>query len=135
MSAATFNLPNIARVVLASEVDRDNVSMPYFSEGLRYAILLTEAMLPLLNTEFPISISAFNTSKDSGLFYLDDISGNAAKIMSHPVAGGPMLYIGKRDDFEFPSRLANDTLEPICFEESEIFDYAKQLAEYFNTGK
>lgn len=126
-------LPGIERLLFNREAGSEDLRAPYLCSGLRYALLFADALIPLLDTEFGVSISAFNNAKDSGLFFHEEVHRLAAKVMSHPVAGGPMLYIGRSEDFEFPSRLAKDNLEPICFEEAEIPKYALVVAQHFAT--
>lgn len=124
-------LPGIERLLFNRKADSEDQRAPYLCSGLRYALLFADALVPLLDTEFGVSISAFNNAKDSGLFFHDEVHRRAAKVMSHPVAGGVMLYVGRSEDFEFPSRMAKDTLEPICFGEVEIPKYAQVVAQHF----
>lgn len=125
------SLAGIARLVFNQEAAQEDVRAPYFSAGLRNGLLFANELIPVLDSEFGVAISAFNNPKDSGLFFHNEVAGRAAKVMSHPVAGCVMLYVGLSEDFEFPSRLAKEHLKPVCFEESEIPKYAKALAPHF----
>jgi hypothetical protein len=102
---------------------------PALSEGLRYAILFVNKLLPLLN-EHPINIGGFCSEKDSGLFLKNENSSSYLKIRSQPYTGCIMIYIGEMKDFEFPSRTVVSDIEPICFEEAEMTEYLQMAAEH-----
>ncbi|MFP3637819.1 hypothetical protein [Paraburkholderia sp. SIMBA_054] len=126
------SLSGLTHLLLDRDQIENDVRAPYFSAGLRYALLFADALVQVLDTDFGVTISAFSNAKDSGLFFHNEIDRRAAKVMSHPVAGGVMLFVGSSEDFEFPSRFAKDYLRPICFEEEEIGRYAREIAPHFS---
>jgi hypothetical protein len=81
-----------------------------------------------------MGISAFRNMKDSGLYFNDEITGRAAKVMSHPSTGEPMVYVGERTDFDFETKMARDNFEPTVFEATEMRAMARDVAGYFESG-
>lgn len=106
---------------------------PYFSAGLVYSMRFADALLahPLPRW---FGISAFRNMKDSGLYFYDEISGHAAKIQSHPIGGGPIIYLGTRNDFDIETKMARDGFEPVGYEEADVAEVARDVAAYFVTG-
>lgn len=116
-------MSELLRLIAAEDNGDDVLPNAYVIHGLGIALLFAEALIPRLQgTEAHVAISGWGTIGSSGLFFHDEIQGRAVRVSANLSAGCGRMFLGKSEDFEFPSREPKDHLtdRAIDFELSEL---------------